>query len=35
VTLKTVEGHLTRAYDKLGITGRTGLVQTLRNEKPG
>jgi DNA-binding CsgD family transcriptional regulator len=29
ITAKTVEAHLTRAYRKLGVTGRTGLAQAL------
>jgi DNA-binding CsgD family transcriptional regulator len=29
VTLKTVEGHLARAYAKLGIDGRRDLVRAL------
>ena len=29
VTLKTVEGHLSRAYGKLGIEGRGQLPQVL------
>ena len=33
VTLKTVEGHLARAYGKLEITGRTELAQALDDEK--
>jgi DNA-binding CsgD family transcriptional regulator len=33
VTLKTVEGHLSRAYTKLGIEGRTQLLQALEEEK--
>jgi DNA-binding CsgD family transcriptional regulator len=33
VTVKTVEGHLARAYGKLGITGRAELVQRLQTEK--
>ena len=33
VTLKTVEGHLSRAYAKLGITGRAELPQALEGEK--
>jgi len=33
VTLKTVEGHLARAYGKLEITGRTELAQALDGEK--
>ena len=33
VTLKTVEGHLARAYAKLGITGRAGLPEALEGEK--
>ena len=33
VTLKTVEGHLARAYAKLGIAGRVGLADALGEEK--
>ena len=33
VTLKTVEGHLSRAYAKLGIEGRGGLAEALEGEK--
>ena len=33
VTLKTVEGHLSRAYTKLGIEGRAQLPQVLEEEK--
>jgi DNA-binding NarL/FixJ family response regulator len=33
VTLKTVEGHLSRAYIKLGIEGRGDLGQALEAEK--
>jgi DNA-binding NarL/FixJ family response regulator len=33
VTLKTVEGHLARAYDKLGIEGRSELRRGLEGEK--
>jgi len=33
VTLKTVEGHLARAYAKLGIAGRAGLADALGEEK--
>ena len=29
VTLKTVEGHLSRAYTKLGIEGRAALPEIL------
>ena len=29
VTLKTVEGHLSRAYTKLGIEGREALPEIL------
>jgi DNA-binding NarL/FixJ family response regulator len=32
VTLKTVEGHLSRAYPKLGIEGRAQLAQALAGE---
>jgi DNA-binding CsgD family transcriptional regulator len=33
VTLKTIEGHLSRAYTKLGIGGRGQLSQVLEGEK--
>ena len=33
VTLKTVEGHLSRAYTKLQIEGRADLPQVLDGEK--
>jgi DNA-binding CsgD family transcriptional regulator len=33
VTLKTVEGHLSRAYGKLGIDGRHQLAQVLQPAK--
>ena len=33
VTLKTVEGHLSRAYTKLGIPGRAELPGVLGPEK--
>ncbi|MGZ6564866.1 MAG: helix-turn-helix transcriptional regulator [Solirubrobacteraceae bacterium] len=33
VTLKTVEGHLSRAYTKLGIGGRDQLAAALEGEK--
>ena len=33
VTLKTIEGHLSRAYAKLGIEGRAQLPQALGGEK--
>jgi ATP/maltotriose-dependent transcriptional regulator MalT len=33
VTLKTVEGHLSRAYTKLGIESRAELVGVLEGEK--
>jgi DNA-binding CsgD family transcriptional regulator len=33
VTLKTIEGHLARAYTKLGIRGRGQLAQALGEEK--
>jgi DNA-binding NarL/FixJ family response regulator len=33
VTLKTVEGHLSRSYTKLGIDGRGGLPAVLEGEK--
>jgi DNA-binding CsgD family transcriptional regulator len=35
VTLKTVEGHLARVFDKLRITGRAELAQGLGGEKTG
>jgi DNA-binding CsgD family transcriptional regulator len=34
VTLKTVEGHLSRAYTKLGVEGRPDLPGALEAEKP-
>jgi ATP/maltotriose-dependent transcriptional regulator MalT len=33
VTVKTVEGHLARAYGKLGIAGRAELPQVFEDEK--
>jgi ATP/maltotriose-dependent transcriptional regulator MalT len=33
VTLKTVEGHLSRAYTKLGVEGRAALSGVLKEEK--
>jgi DNA-binding CsgD family transcriptional regulator len=33
VTLKTVEGHLSRAYVKLGIKHREELPRVLQGEK--
>jgi DNA-binding CsgD family transcriptional regulator len=33
VTLKTIEGHLSRAYTKLGIDGRAQLARVLDGEK--
>ena len=33
VTLKTVEGHLSRAYTKLGIERRGQLPRALEGEK--
>jgi DNA-binding NarL/FixJ family response regulator len=33
VTLKTVEGHLSRAYTKLGIDGRAELARVLEGKK--
>jgi DNA-binding NarL/FixJ family response regulator len=33
VTLKTVEGHLSRAYTRLGIEGRADLPEVLEGEK--
>jgi DNA-binding CsgD family transcriptional regulator len=35
VTLKTVEGHLARAYQKLGVSGRGELRGALERESPG
>ena len=35
VTLKTVEGHLARVYDKLEIAGRGELTQGLGAKRPG
>ncbi len=35
VTLKTVEGHLARAYSKLGISDRRALAESLGAESPG
>jgi DNA-binding CsgD family transcriptional regulator len=35
VTVKTVEGHLARTYDKLGISGRAGLVAALGAKDQG
>jgi DNA-binding CsgD family transcriptional regulator len=35
VTVKTVEGHLARAYAKLDISGRSQLAAALRDENPG
>ncbi len=32
VSTRTVENHLQRAYEKLGVTGRTELAQALGNE---
>jgi len=32
VTLKTVEGHLSRAYRKLGIQGRDQLTRVLEEK---
>ncbi len=34
-TLKTVQGHLSRAYTKLGISSRSQLSSFLENEKRG
>jgi ATP/maltotriose-dependent transcriptional regulator MalT len=34
LAIKTVEGHLARAYGKLGITTRAELDKVLRQEKP-
>ena len=34
LSIKTVEGHLARAYGKLNITSRTQLKQVLEPEKP-
>lgn len=33
MTLKTIEGHLARAYDKLGISSRGELSHILGAEK--
>jgi DNA-binding CsgD family transcriptional regulator len=33
VTLKTVEGHLSRAYTKLAVKGREELPRVLEPEK--
>jgi DNA-binding CsgD family transcriptional regulator len=33
VTLKAVEGHLARAYTKLGIEGRSQLARALAAEE--
>jgi len=33
LSIKTVEGHLARAYGKLGITGRPDLARVLRGER--
>jgi DNA-binding CsgD family transcriptional regulator len=35
VTPKAIEGHLARAYAKLGIKGRAQLAQALAAEKLG
>ena len=36
VTLKTVEGHLSRAYNKLGMEGRASYARSARRRKdPG
>jgi len=35
VTLKTIEGHLSRAYTKLGISSRSELSRILKGEKTG
>jgi DNA-binding NarL/FixJ family response regulator len=35
VTLKTVEGHLSRAYTKLGIGSRAELPGVLEEKKQG
>jgi len=35
VTLKTIEGHLARAYTKLGIDRRGQLSQFFDAKKPG
>lgn len=34
VTVRNVEFHLTRAYDKLGIDGREGLARALSAASP-
>jgi DNA-binding CsgD family transcriptional regulator len=34
VTEKTVEGHLERAFDKLGVRSRTRLREALREAVP-
>ncbi|MBV9035173.1 MAG: response regulator transcription factor [Acidobacteriaceae bacterium] len=33
VTLKTIEGHLSRAYDKLGISSRSQLSPILESRR--
>jgi DNA-binding NarL/FixJ family response regulator len=33
VTLKTIEGHLSRAYTKLEISSRSQLSRILKGEK--
>jgi DNA-binding NarL/FixJ family response regulator len=35
VTMKTIEGHLARAYGKLQIAGRAELAQALEAKRPG
>jgi DNA-binding CsgD family transcriptional regulator len=35
VSVRTVEGHLYRAYNKLGISDREQLIRLLRNADPG
>jgi DNA-binding CsgD family transcriptional regulator len=32
LSVRTVESHLQRAYEKLGISGRHELAQALRNQ---
>jgi DNA-binding CsgD family transcriptional regulator len=35
VSVRTVESHLQRAYEKLGISGRHELADALRDQPPG